>query len=208
MYKTNYGNYDKRKDLRRTQEVKMENHELGLGEELPEARRRVTIFGKDNNRGLYSCVYMIRNTATGKMYIGQTEDIDQRKSQHATKLKQTCHENSDMQMEYIFYGLNSFIFEIVEYLKTREELLEREKFWIDYFYTDYPFGYNSPLGDKSEYLERPSKHFMEEFIKAKRENEPIVSGIKKNKEEIIILINQYKYEHKDEFKRYEIWATR
>ncbi len=215
MYsRNNYRDYDKRKDPKRKQEIKLENHELGLGEELPkEVRRRITIFGKINIKNLCSCVYMIRNTTTGRIYIGQTEDVDQRKSQHSTKLKQTCHENTDMQMDYIFYGLNSFIFEIVEYLKLREELLKREKFWIKYFCTQYPFGYNSPFEDISEFCEIPyseksSKEFVKYFAETKNKDQLIISGIKENKEELIKVINKYKFDHKDIFKHYEIWHTR
>jgi hypothetical protein len=209
--RSGYGDYDKRKDPKRKQEIKMENHELKLVEDrLPtEDNQRLDIFGQ--TRG-YSyepstkVIYMVRNTETGKGYIGQTENVDTRKTKHGSDLNQTCHDNSDMQLEYILYGCNSFVFEIVEFLNYEGNLLEREKFWIKYFNTEWPNGYNCPYEYNPEYSKRLSKEIVEEFAKLKKENVANL-GKTKNYKKFIDDINRYKRTHWDVIKTPQ-WKTR
>jgi group I intron endonuclease len=200
--------YDKRNDLKRKQEIKMENHEFKLGDHFPDSGKIVDIFGRITNWQWSKCIYMIRNISTGRMYIGQTTDIWKRKSQHVTTLKQMCHENSDVQVDYILYGINSFIFEIIEFLNFDDNFLEKEKYWIKYFNTEYPKGYNSPYKENKEYSQRLSKHIVNDFQKIKKENIILTSGVIKNKKNIVSKINEYKNTHKDLMKFVESWKGR
>jgi len=210
MYRK-YGLYDKTKDPKRKQEIKLENHELKLiGDRLPEEdNQRITIFGSP--KGYFynpssKTIYMIRNVETGKIYIGQTEDIDMRKSKHATDLNQLKHENADMQLEYILYGSHSFVFEIVEFLGAESNLLEREKYWIKYFGTEWPNGYNRPYGMCPEYAKRLSNEIMGEILQVKKEHFVQHSGKTKNHNLFIDVINKYKKENN--FTKFNIWKTR
>jgi group I intron endonuclease len=200
--------YDKKKDLRRVQELKMENHKFKLGDHFPDSGNIVDIFGRITTWKWAQCIYMIRNISTGKIYVGQTKDMGQRKSQHLTTLKQMCHENSDIQVDYILYGINSFIFEIIEFLNFDENFLEKERYWIKYFDTEYPKGYNSPYKNNVEYSQRLSKHILDEFQKIKKENIVLTSGAIKNKKIIVSKINEYKNTHRDLMKFVESWTGR
>jgi group I intron endonuclease len=204
--------YDKRKDPKRKQEIKMENHELKLlGDNLPvQNNQRINIFGNIRtypNNNSTKLIYMIRNTETGKIYIGQTEDVDKRKSKHSSDLNQTKHENSDMQLEYILYGSDKFIFEIIEFLNKDDNLLDREKYWIKYFNTEWPNGYNSPYIYNKEYVNRSSKKIIENILKIKNKNIAINLGKIKNYKLFIDIINKYKKEFGDE-RNFMIWKNR
>ena len=210
MYNVNHGDYDKRNDPKRKQEIKMEKHELKLvGDNLPSNDNQViNIFG-ETGFSYYSnkVVYMIRNTETGKMYIGQTEDIRKRKSKHASDLNQTKHENTDIQMEYILYGSDKFIFEAIEFLGKEEKLLERERYWIKYFNSEWPNGYNAPYETNPDYSKRESKRFMDELIKAKKEDTATCLGKTRNYKNLIETINKYKRTHWEVGKTW-IWKSR
>jgi group I intron endonuclease len=212
MYNRKYGEYDKRKDPKRKQEIKMENHELKLlDDNLPSKEsQRINIFGDCRtypNTDSCKTIYMIRNTETGKMYVGQTENIDLRKSKHASDLNQTKHSNADIQLEYILYGSDKFVFEIIEFLGKNDNLLEREKYWIKYFNTEWPNGYNSPYGYNETYSQRPSKKIIEEILKIKENNSTENIGKTKNYKSFINLINKYKAEHPDKITS-PIWKTK
>lgn len=45
-------------------------------------------------------IYKITNTKNGKVYIGQTNNIDKRKEQHFSALDKGKHENKSMQADY------------------------------------------------------------------------------------------------------------
>ena len=88
-----------------------------------------------------SGVYKITNPAENKAYIGQAVDIAARFKQHIkrglgaeTPLKNKFYPALEQ------YGVENFTFEILEKCN-REELNEKEKFWIDYYQTK-TYGYN------------------------------------------------------------------
>jgi group I intron endonuclease len=138
---------------------------------------------------------MIRNTETGKIYIGQTSDVYKRKSKHASDLNQTKHENCDVQLEYILYGSDKFIFEIIEFLGEKTNPLERERFWIQYFNTEWPNGYNCPYEKSEEYENRESKIIIEEIKNIKNNIKIDILGKTKNYKKFIETINNYKREN-------------
>ena len=212
MYSISYGDYDKRNDPKRKQEIKMERHELLLvGDRLPSKDSQIlNIFGETRGYSYHpstKLVYMIRNTETGKFYIGQTEDVNKRKSKHASDLNQTKHENTDMQMEYILYGSDKFIFEIIEFLNSEGNLLERERYWIKYFDSEWPNGYNAPYEYNPDYSKRESKRFIDELTKAKKEDSATCLGKTKNYKNFIEIINKYKRTHWD-IANFIIWKSR
>lgn len=91
-------------------------------------------------------IYKATSKTTQKIYIGQSsqtlqERINQHKS-HAYSSQYNYHFHNAIRK----YGIEDFIFEIIEdNIKTYEELNDREKFWIAY-YDSYYNGYNSTLG--------------------------------------------------------------
>ena len=90
-------------------------------------------------------IYKATNKINGKIYIGQTcSSIKIRIGEHrrASKLKK---ENSKFYNAIRKYGINNFVFELVEKCKTKEELNNKEVFYIS-LYDSYKLGYNSTLG--------------------------------------------------------------
>jgi hypothetical protein len=53
-----------------------------------------------------------------------------------------------MQNDFDLYGLNPFYFEIVETVKERKDMSARERYWIEYFNSGKPNGYNTQIKGK------------------------------------------------------------
>ena len=85
-------------------------------------------------------IYKITNKINNKCYIGQSTRIERRWEEH---LYQTDR-SSLIKYALRKYGINNFLFEVVEECK-QEELNEREQYWIQ-FYNSYEEGYNLTLG--------------------------------------------------------------
>ena len=83
-----------------------------------------------------TCIYKIVNTTNGKIYVGSAVNFRKRKNLHLKNLRDGNHGNRHLQLAFNKYNLDSFVFEILE-LCCRENLLEREQYWIDTLKPDY-----------------------------------------------------------------------
>ena len=88
-------------------------------------------------------IYVVTNTVTGQQYVGQSKNIGIRWLQHL------ANSLNSKKLEKLYeaireYGITCFSFQILEECK-KEDLREREKFWIAELDT-YNTGYNSTLG--------------------------------------------------------------
>lgn len=79
-----------------------------------------------NNRG----VYEIRNTLTGKKYIGSSKHLSQREGDHWNNLERGSHDHRELQKDYDVLGLKNFIFGVLEYVNRVDQLTIREQFYI------------------------------------------------------------------------------
>ena len=84
-------------------------------------------------------IYKITKKENGKSYIGQSNDIERRFSEHKTKI--------DIPIEIAIkkYGVDAFNFEVIEECSL-DKLDEREKYWIAFYNTYKGFGYNCNEG--------------------------------------------------------------
>lgn len=82
-----------------------------------------------NNR---SGIYAIVNLANNKLYIGSAVRLKQRKNLHLSQLRKNKHHSKKLQHTYNKWGEVYFVFKVVEYCE-RNELIEREQFWISQF---------------------------------------------------------------------------
>lgn len=91
-------------------------------------------------------IYIIKNLINNKIYVGQSIDIKRRFYTHKYKLNSCKHPNKYLQEEWIKYGKENFVFEIVE--KCNKELLkEKEKYWIKHYNANNKkIGYNISKG--------------------------------------------------------------
>lgn len=73
-------------------------------------------------------IYMIKNKKTGQIYIGQSINIERRWNFHYNNKK------SYIDRAINKYGIDNFIFKIIEELPKDSLLLnEREEYWINYY---------------------------------------------------------------------------
>lgn len=91
-------------------------------------------------------IYKIENNINGKVYIGQSVDVDKRFKAHKTLLRNNEHFNYRLQDDWNSYGEDAFSFSIIEkcrslYLNETERSLIKE-----YDSTDESKGYNIMAG--------------------------------------------------------------
>lgn len=90
-------------------------------------------------------IYKITNKILDKSYIGQSIHIEDRWKEHLWGKG-----NADLYVDFHKYGVENFAFEILE-ICSKEQLLEREKYWIA-LYDTYENGYNmNDGGDNSRF---------------------------------------------------------
>ena len=81
-------------------------------------------------------IYIIRNNINTKVYIGQALDTEKRFKSHC----KGDYDNSLIDKAIQKYGKEHFWFEILE--SQIENYNEREQYWIKYYNSKQPFGYN------------------------------------------------------------------
>ncbi len=95
-------------------------------------------------------IYCIKNTINDEFYIGSSYHIYKRRNRHFSELKNNKHKNYKLQMLYNLYGKESFIFSIIEVVKVKENLVEREQYYINFLKPEININLiaNSSLGVK------------------------------------------------------------
>lgn len=78
-----------------------------------------------------TCIYKITNLETNKIYIGSAISFKKRCTRHLRDLKNKKHHSIFLQRAWDKYGEHNFIFQIIEEVKSKELLLEREQYYID-----------------------------------------------------------------------------
>lgn len=84
-----------------------------------------------------SGIYFIKNIVNGNRYIGSAINIKGRWAAHKHELRKGIHRNSHVQRAWNLYGEESFLFEVVEFVKEKGDLLSREQFYLDKFLPEY-----------------------------------------------------------------------
>lgn len=125
-------------------------------------------------------IYKITNLLNQKFYIGSAYDCRRRVLEHINRSKKGTHHNEHLVRSFEKYGMDNFIFEVMEYVDI-EDLIIKEQFYLDtlLFAQDFIYknnrkfeelGYNmcpiasSPLGIKrSEETKRRMSESMKGF---------------------------------------------
>ena len=92
-------------------------------------------------------IYKYKNKINGRIYIGQSTDIEHRYKQHLYDAKNRTEKSTGIDIAINKYGIENFCFEILEECDVNQ-LDERERFWINY-YDSYHNGYNRTVGGGS-----------------------------------------------------------
>jgi len=95
-------------------------------------------------------IYIIKNLIDGKVYIGQSKNVEYRLRIHKAKLRHGAHYNTHLQRAFHKYGEKAFKFGVVCKC-SEDELDERERGWIDWYRsTDRKHGYNHESGGRAQ----------------------------------------------------------
>lgn len=98
---------------------------------------------------MYGIIYKVTNLVNKKLYIGlTTKSLEERRREH---IKQV---NNDSQLAFHRairkYGLDNFIWEVIDKADNKNELCNKEMYWIGYYKTythlDDSHGYNMTIG--------------------------------------------------------------
>ena len=81
-------------------------------------------------------IYQITNTVNGHIYIGSSNNIRRRFSEHKHSFRHNIHTNSHLQNAWNKYGEPNFIFKVLLYCD-EECLLLYEQIFLDGLSTDY-----------------------------------------------------------------------
>jgi len=86
-------------------------------------------------------IYCIENMSNKRKYIGYSVNIKRRFSAHIGDLRRNRHANQFLQNSYNKNGEENFKFYVIEECP-KSELFVREQFYIKFFSSKIPFGYN------------------------------------------------------------------
>ena len=97
----------------------------------------------------YGGVYKILNVMNGKVYVGSAANFKSRWKFHLGQLRYGNHHSITLQRAYNKYGERNFMFVIIEVIKDKTKLKEREQIWKD-FYKSYDPRYGYDICPKAE----------------------------------------------------------
>lgn len=108
-------------------------------------------------------IYCIKSTVDDRLYIGSTvQGFVNRIERHKIDLVKNRHDNIYLQNFVNKHGTDKLKFEILEIVEDKESLLEREQFWIDWYW-DTGLLFNIARDAKAPMFGR--KHTEEELEK-------------------------------------------
>ena len=76
-------------------------------------------------------IYKFTNIITGKIYIGSAINLRKRFVQHRSSLRLGTHHSIYFQNAYNKYGESNFVYNILEYVTDKTDLLLREQYYLD-----------------------------------------------------------------------------
>lgn len=98
-------------------------------------------------KDIISGIYKIVNKINNKSYIGQSNNIYRRFSEHKSPLYRSHYSDKYLYKAIDKYGIENFSFDIIEECEACD-LDDREVYWINY-YEGFKNGYNNTLGGQN-----------------------------------------------------------
>lgn len=133
-----------------------------------------------------SGIYRIVNKINGKGYVGSAINFIKRWWKHKFDLRKNRHHSIKLQNAWNKYGEENFDFIVIELVKDKNKLIEREQYWINFYDASHPKkGYNvsptagSPLGVEFEH----TKQLKKDLLKFVKNNGYLPSAVGKTKKE-------------------------
>lgn len=120
-------------------------------------------------------IYQIKNLITKQIYIGSSSNFLQRKRQHKTELNRNIHKNRRLQNSFNKYGTDNFEYSILEIVKSEDNLISREQFYLDTFKPFYNIrkvaDRNVGIKKSRESIERQAKCLRKKVLQFTKTNE-------------------------------------
>ncbi len=136
------------------------------------------------SRDEIAAVYVIRNTANGKVYVGSSANVKERLRTHRKQLRANRHPNAHLQSAWQAYGESSFSFEVVEKVSDYSSLIQREQAWMDTLGSTIPAtGYNMRPFAESSRGKKATPEQREKLSAARKGNQHAL-GTKQSQETI------------------------
>ena len=116
-------------------------------------------------------VYCLKNTESGKKYIGSSTDVRKRLLEHRSRLQKGKHENRHLQAAYNKFGENSFICSVYKYIP-RDKLARLETYYIQrlynkgVLYNQAPIAYGAYSTGRGSYV--PTEEHRRKISEAKK----------------------------------------
>lgn len=76
-------------------------------------------------------IYQIRNLINGNLYVGSAQNLCRRQRVHFSHLQKNKHENTHLQRAYNLHGEDVFVFEVLESVKNKTDLIKVEQKYLD-----------------------------------------------------------------------------
>ena len=146
-----------------------------------------------------SGVYWIKNLVNHHVYIGSSKNVKERWRKHIKLLEKNKHHSIHLQRAWNKYEEDNFVFEILEKVENKKNLIEREQIYLDIFKPEYNIyiiaGSASGTKLSSERKEKIKQQVGKENnpnskLTQKQINE-IREGYIKNKYSVKMLTNKY-----------------
>jgi group I intron endonuclease len=123
-------------------------------------------------------IYLIKNTVSGKMYIGQSVEIERRIQNHKSSLLRGVHDNEHLQRAHEKYGKESLVYSVLRECSV-DELDYFERYYINYF-NSVKAGYNLESGGHAlkTHSEETKQRMAQSSIGKNKGNTPWSKGLK------------------------------
>ena len=86
---------------------------------------------------LGSGIYQIYNLVNGKIYVGSAASLYARHKGHLSQLRKKRHHSVLLQRACNKHGEGNFVFELLELVGNKNNLIAREQYWIDLLKPEY-----------------------------------------------------------------------
>lgn len=116
--------------------------------------RKKSLIRKYKEREVPAGIFQIKNTVTGKLFLGSSLNLEGSLNRHKFQLNAGGHPNRALQEDWKMYGPEKFAFEVVEVVKRstdpafniEDELTLLEQIWIEKLNPFGEHGYNKSSG--------------------------------------------------------------
>lgn len=143
-------------------------------------------------------IYMIKNKINGKVYIGSAYNILNRWKKHLYSLTNSYQSNDILQKSWNKYGQENFEIMVIEELPKDDNILKkREDYWINFYDTMHPNGYNLASAERI-ILSKYSRNKISEANKRRYKERPESFAIKKETALKISLIHKERFKNNPE----------